>query len=262
MAKLTIQDIIQAKGKRQLAQVHTRSAEESSAAEAAGVDIICVYGHETAEMREAAPNTFIVAATGGGEASDYDAIKIGMEPILQGADAVYTSVSPTRHKAMAQEKIPSIGHVGLVPNHRVSWYGGFRAVGKTVEEAMTVYRDTMAYQDAGAIGVECEVVPHEIAREISKRVKISLISMGAGSGCDIQYLFACDILGLHDDHYPRHSKVYRKLKPEFERIQKERIEAFKEYTDDVHTGAYPEQKHIVDARPEVLEEFVKILDSE
>ena len=69
MAKLTIYDIKQAKGKRQLSQVHPRSVEEAAAAEAAGVDILCVYHNQTAEIRAAAPNTFIVAACGGGEAS-------------------------------------------------------------------------------------------------------------------------------------------------------------------------------------------------
>jgi len=261
MAKLTIYDIKQAKGKRQLSQVHPRSVEEAAAAEAAGVDILCVYHNQTAEIRAAAPNTFIVAACGGGEASDSDAIKIALAPMGAGADAVYTSISPARHTAMAGEKIPTIGHIGLVP-HRASWYGGFRAVGKTVEEAMQIYRDAMAYQDAGAIGCEIEVVPHQIATEISKRVDISLISMGAGSGCDVQYLFACDILGLHDEHYPRHAKKYRDLKAEYDRIQQERIAAFKEYSDEVHSGAYPEPRHIVESKPEVLDEFLRMLESE
>ena len=261
MAKLTIYDIKQAKGKRQLSQVHVRSAEEAAAAEAAGVDILCVYQHQTAERRQAAPNTFIVAACGGGEASDTDAIKIAMAPMGAGADAVYTSISPNRIKAMADERIPAISHVGFVP-HRSSWYGGVRAVGKTPEEAMQIYRDTMAYQEAGAIGVEIEIVPHQIATEISKRVDISLISMGAGPGCDIQYLFACDVLGLHDEHYPRHAKKYRNLKVDYDRIQQERIAAFKEYSDEVHSGAFPEQQHIVESKPEVLDEFVKMLKSE
>jgi 3-methyl-2-oxobutanoate hydroxymethyltransferase len=259
MAKLTIYDIKQAKGKRQLSQVHPRSAEEAAACEAAGVDILCVYSWQTAELRQAAPNTFIIAACGGGEASDSDAIKLAMTPMGAGADAVYTSISAHRHRAMAREKIPTIGHVGLVP-HRASWYGGFRAIGKTAEEAMQVYRDTMAYQEAGAIGVEIEVVPHQVATEIAKRVDISLVSMGAGPGCDIQYLFACDILGLHDEHYPRHAKVYRKLKEEFDRIQKERISAFSEYADEVRNGAYPQAQHIVEAKPDVLEEFKALLE--
>ncbi len=261
MAKLTIYDIQQAKGKRMLAQVHPRSADEAAACEAGGVDILCVSHEHIREFRPAAPNTFMIAACGGGEASDYDAIKIAMKPMGEGADAVYTSISAERHKAMAREMIPTIGHVGLVPHH-AGWVGGFRAVGKTPEEAMMVYRDTKAYQDAGAIGVECEVVPNQVAAEISKRLTISLVSMGAGPGCDIQYLFACDILGLHDDHYPRHSKVYRNLKVELDKIQEERIAGFREFADEVRSGAYPEAAQIVESKPEVLEEFKAMLEKE
>jgi len=54
-----------------------------------------------------------------------------------------------------------------------------------------------------------EVVPDRVAAEISKRTSMLVLSMGGGAGCDCQYLFAEDILGMHDGHYPRHSKRYR-----------------------------------------------------
>ncbi len=259
--KLTLYDVKQAKGKRQLSQVFVTSAEEAAAAEAAGVDMICTMGWQADVMRQAAPNTFMIGAVGGCEASDEDAIKAGQGAIHKGADAVYTGVSTHRVKAMAREKIAVVGHIGLVP-YRASWYGGLRAIGKTAEEAMQVYRDAMAYQEAGAFGVEIEVVPHQIATEIAKRVDIALISMGAGTGCDVQYLFACDVLGTHDGHYPRHAKKYRNLKEDFDRVQQERIAAFKEYADEVHSGAYPAQEHIVESKPEVLEKFLKLLEKE
>jgi 3-methyl-2-oxobutanoate hydroxymethyltransferase len=261
MGKLTLYDIKQLKGKRQLSQVFVTSVDEAAACEAAGVDMLCTMGGNVAEFRGAAPNVFMIGAVGGGEASDADAIKSGMGAMGAGADAVYTGVSTVRVKAMAQEMIPVVGHIGLVP-YRSSWYGGLRAIGKTAEEAMQIYRDAMAYQEAGAIGVEIEVVPHQIATEIAKRVDICLISMGAGTGCDVQYLFGCDVLGTHDGHYPRHAKKYRNLKEDFDRIQKERIAGFKEYSDEVHSGAYPEPSQIVESKPEVLEEFVKMLENE
>src|SRR5690606_35673978 len=114
---------------------------------------------------------------------------------------------------LAREYIPVVGHVGLVPA-RATWTGGFRAVGKTAEEALRLYREVKAYESAGAFAVEIEVVPAEVASEISKRVGILLWSMGAGAGCDAQYLFANDILGYTEGHIPRHSKVYRDFRAE------------------------------------------------
>jgi 3-methyl-2-oxobutanoate hydroxymethyltransferase len=80
--------------------------------------------------------------------------------------------------------------------------------------------------------------------------------MGAGPGCDAQYLFAEDILGTNRGHMPRHSKVYRNFAAEFDRLQKERLAAFSEFIADVRSGAYPEEKHIVRMADEELTSFL------
>jgi len=260
MAKLTIYDIKQAKGKRQLAQVFATSAEEAEACEAAGVDMMCTMGGNVSRFRSLAPNVFIIAAIDCGATAD-DAVRSGLQALGSGADAIYCGISTERVKAMSREHIPVIGHVGLVP-YRATFVGGLRAVGKTAEEAMQVYRDTKAYEEAGALGVEMEVVPHQIAAEISKRTSICCISMGAGTGCDVQYLFSCDILGTHDGHYPRHAKKYRDLRLELAKIQAERVAAYKEYTDDVHSEAYPEPAQLVEANPDELAKFQEMLAGE
>jgi 3-methyl-2-oxobutanoate hydroxymethyltransferase len=132
----------------------------------------------------------------------------------------------------------------LVPA-RATWTGGFRAVGKTAEDALRLFDEVKAYENAGAFAVEIEVVPPEVATEISKRVGILLWSMGAGAGCDAQYLFANDILGYTEGHVPRHSKVYRNFRAEYDRLQAERVAAFREFAEDVANGAYPEERHLV-----------------
>ncbi|MGL4238997.1 3-methyl-2-oxobutanoate hydroxymethyltransferase, partial [Tabrizicola sp.] len=71
---------------------------------------------------------------------------------------------------LAREWIPVVGHVGLVPS-RVTWTGGYRAVGKTADTALALYDECLAYERAGAIAVEIEVVPPEVAAEISRRMK-------------------------------------------------------------------------------------------
>jgi 3-methyl-2-oxobutanoate hydroxymethyltransferase len=103
------------------------------------------------------------------------------------------------------------------------------------------------------------VVPAEVATEISRRVGILLWSMGAGAGCDAQYLFANDMLGYTEGHIPRHSKVYRDFRGEYARLQAERVAAFREFAADVESGAYPEDRHLVRMAPDELETFMSRL---
>ena len=92
---------------------------------------------------------------------------------------------------------------------------------------------------AGAVAAEIEVVPARVASEIAKRTTLFLMSMGAGSGCDAQYLFAEDVLGYSRGHQPRHAKVYRNFRAEYDRLQRERVAAFQEFRADVEKGAFP-----------------------
>ena len=258
--KLTIKDIVDLKGKRQLTEVHPKSEEECRACEVAGIDMLIV--EEDVEMvRRGAPNTFLTvgAMTPEVACSDAGAIRVGIDRMQRGADAVYTGQSIERVRAMAREKLPVVGHVGLVP-YRNSWYGGMRAVGKTASEALSVYREVLAYQDAGAIAIEMEVVPEKIASEISRRVDITVISLGSGLGCDAQYLFACDILNITDGHIPRHAKTYTDLQPELARIQEMRVNAFKAFHEDVIGNRFPEPKHSIKIEDREFDTFMSEID--
>ena len=195
------------------------------------------------------------------ESSEAGAITAGFRALEKGADAIYSSLSPHLISSMTREKIPVIGHVGYVP-YRKSWYGKARAVGKTVDEAMWVYRHTLEFQDAGAIGVEMEIVPNAIADEIAKRVDILILSMGSGTGGDVQFLFSTDLLGTNTGHVPRHAKGYADLHGELQRVQQIRINAFKAFKDDVTRGAYPEAKHLIGIDNHVLNSFVEMLNDE
>jgi 3-methyl-2-oxobutanoate hydroxymethyltransferase len=153
-----------------------------------------------------------------------------------------------------------VGHVGLIPAKN-TWTGGFRAVGKTADTAMLVYKQVKDLEAAGAFAAEIEVVPERVASEISKRTSLLLLSMGAGTGCDAQYLFAEDVLGYTRGHRPRHAKVYRNFRAELDRLQQERVAAFKEFIADVNSGAYPEEKHLVPISDEEFEKFATRLPS-
>ena len=103
-------------------------------------------------------------------------------------------------------------------------------------------------------------MPARVASEIAKRTTLFLMSMGAGSGCDAQYLFAEDVLGYSRGHQPRHAKVYRDFRAEYDRLQRERVAAFQEFRADVEKGAFPEDKHLVPIADDEFEAFVKGLD--
>lgn len=122
---------------------------------------------------------------------------------------------------------------------------------------MQLFEAVKRYEAIGAIGVEIEVVPVEVAKAISERTSLILLSMGAGPGCDAQYLFAEDVLGQNRGHMPRHAKVYRNFAAEFDRLQAERIAAFREFAADVESGAYPEDRHVVRMAPAELEAFMR-----
>ena len=161
---------------------------------------------------------------------------------------------------LAAEGLAVVGHIGFIPTHR-TWYGGYRAVGKTAESARRVWRQARALEAAGAFAAEIELVPEPVAAAISQRSSLFLISMGSGAGCDAQYLFSMDILGSNAGHYPRHSKKYRDFLAEYERLHDERVAAYGEYRADVESSVYPAAEHKLQIDNAELEEFLHALDA-
>lgn len=258
----TVADLRAMKGQRQLTMLRYFSLDEAKAAEQAGIDVASVPPELLADpgYREVAPSVFSMTGRThleAGTREDYLRWSGGM--MQAGADAIYCSGSLTTIEYLAREHIPVVGHVGLVPS-RATWTGGFRAVGKTAEAALRLYEEVKAYESAGAFAVEIEVVPVEVATAISSRVGILLWSMGSGPGCDAQYLFAEDILGTNRGHLPRHAKVYRDFAAELDRLQRERVAAFREFIAEVEGGAYPEDRHVVRMPSRELDAFLDGLE--
>jgi 3-methyl-2-oxobutanoate hydroxymethyltransferase len=237
-----------------------KSPEEAGAAEAAGVDLMsCSFDTPESQARlprlvAAAPNSFLSAASPHGLASPEEAIRIGFRALELGASSVYCSASPFMVEAMARERIPVVGHLGMVPRH-VTWTG-YRAVGRTVAEARQLYQRMKDLENAGAYAAELEVVPHNLARFLSSQTSMLLMSLGSGTGCDTQFLFSDDILGDYDERIPRHAKAYRNFAEEHRRLQRERIAAFSEYIADVKEGRLPEPCHLVEMDEKLLQEVV------
>lgn len=259
----TVADLRSMKGKRQLTMLRVMNLEEAEAAEKAGIDIVSIPPELILDprYREVAPSLFSMPGENFFEiGTGDDFVRWAFKMYKAGADAVYCSASFATIKRMADEAIPVIGHVGLIPSRR-TWTGGWKAVGKTADSALEIFEAVKALEAAGAFGAEIEVVPVEVAEAISKRTSLVMLSMGAGTGCDAQYLFAEDVLGTNRGHMPRHSKVYRNFAAEYDRLQAERIAAFKEFVADVNSLAYPEERHIVRMAPDELSAFLERLDA-
>jgi 3-methyl-2-oxobutanoate hydroxymethyltransferase len=237
--------------------------EEVEAAAAGGVELLSIpFALLLPALRDVAPDCFIIP---GGDFGDFvtteDYLRAGFRAIAAGADAIYCPASLQTIRRLRDEGIPVCGHVGLIPS-RSTWTGGFRAVGKTAATAYEVYRQTKLLEEAGAFAAEIEVVPEPVASAIARRTSLFMISMGSGSGCDAQYLFAEDVLGSHDRHYPRHAKKYRDFREVAERLQHERTTAFAEFVEDVRSGAYPERHHLVDIDERELADFLAMFERE
>lgn len=262
--KYTVRDLQLLKGKRCLTHIHVKSPEEATAAEQAGVDLMsCSFDSPLAQERfpmlvAAAPNSFLSCATPHGLATPEEAIRVAFKALELGASSVYCSASPFIIEAMARERIPVVGHLGMIPRH-VTWTG-YRAIGKTSEEAQQLYQSMKELESAGAYAAELECVPHNFASFLSSRTKMILMSLGSGGGCDTQFLFSDDILGDYDERLPRHAKAYRNFLEENKRLQGERIAAFGEYISDVKEGRFPERCHLVEMDESLLAECIRSIE--
>tara|TARA_B100000073_G_C23735761_1_gene572122 strand:- start:1599 stop:2453 length:855 start_codon:yes stop_codon:yes gene_type:complete len=261
----TVKDIIDLKGDRQLTQTLPFTPNEAKAAEDAGIDLINArfnyLKQETAiEIRKSASKTFMsfVIPLLSVPTKD-DALKHSYKAMELGADGIIFQGSLNHIEALSNAGIPVQGHIGLVPR-KSTWTGGIRAVGKTLDEAKALFQNLKDLESAGAWAVECEVIPSRLMRELSSRTSLVTISIGSGNGCDVQFLFADDILGASEGPFPRHSKQYCNLFKEAQRIQKIRVNAFKDFIDEVNTNIFPSNKFEVEVTEEFVERLCNYLD--
>jgi len=271
--KITVKDLQNYKGKKKLVCILIKNIEEAYAANKVGFEMLAtgVAGEyknddhhpqfdELVKMREAAPMAFMHCGAPDSLIPTLDEAKKFSFKILEyGFDMLYCNTRFDLIKELYKEGIPCLGHVGLVPPKR-TWTGGFVAVGKTASDAMWIYDQCLKIQDVGGVAIEMECVPYKIAEAISKKVQPTVMSMGSGPGCDVEYVFGCDILGTTKGRIPRHAKKYRDFQIEFDRLQRERENAFQEFYNDVQTGVFPEKKNIVEINEKELDIFLNNLE--
>jgi 3-methyl-2-oxobutanoate hydroxymethyltransferase len=111
---------------------------------------------------------------------------------------------------IVRASIPVMGHIGLTPQS-VHKMGGYVVQGRDEQTARKLLDDAVALEQAGCYAVVLEGIPMELAKEITSRISIPTIGIGAGVGCDGQVLVSYDLLGMNPDFKPKFVKHYANL---------------------------------------------------
>jgi 3-methyl-2-oxobutanoate hydroxymethyltransferase len=149
---------------------------------------------------------------------------------LEGGVAVKETIAATVNAG-----IPVMGHIGLTPQS-VHQFGGYKIQGRDKTRREMVLRDAVAVEEAGAFAVVLEGMPLDLAEEITERLTIPTIGIGAGVHCDGQVLVIHDMLGLFDDFTPKFVKRYADLK-------KTMTGAIKDFIGEVREQKFPMEEH-------------------
>ncbi|EKN00068.1 MULTISPECIES: 3-methyl-2-oxobutanoate hydroxymethyltransferase [unclassified Acidocella] len=218
---------------RKMTMVTAYDVTAARLAEAAGVDAVLVgdslgmmVGGEADTLRvtleqmlyhteivaRAATNTLVMADLpfGSFEESPAQAFAASARLLKAGAQIVKLEGGAPMVETVAflsRRAVPVCAHIGLTPQH-VRQMGGFKRQGKTPEAAAQLLEDALALEDAGARMVLMEAIPAELAAEITAKLRVPTIGIGAGPGTDGQVLVFHDILGLTPGRAPAFAKRY------------------------------------------------------
>ena len=161
-------------------------------------------------------------------------IKAGASAVkLEGGVNMFDTLS-----AISRVDIPVMGHIGLTPQsyHRM---GGHRVQGRADNREAggreRLFEDAHSVEQAGAFAVVLEGIPRQLAQEITKKVSIPTIGIGAGPDCDGQVLVLHDILGL-----TTHELKFTK---QFADIRTASIDACTAFVEEVRSGQWPDDAH-------------------
>ena len=211
-------------------------------------------------VRRGAPNTFVIGDM------PFLSYQVSREGAIENAGRFFKEASMDAIKLEGGRRVIKqiegiieggmsvMGHIGLTPQSS-GQLGGFKAQGRTADAAMELIKDALAIEKTGAFALLLEAIPPEVGKIITDMLKIPVLGIGAGMYTDGQALIIGDMLGYFEAFTPKFVKKYANLG---ENIEK----AFREYSDDVKTGKFPEEKHcyrMVEGELEKLESMMKNL---
>lgn len=136
---------------------------------------------------------------------------------------------------IVRASIPVMGHIGLTPQS-VHKMGGYVVQGRDEETARRLLEDAVALERAGCYALVMEGVPLDLAKQITQRLSIPTIGIGAGRYCDGQVLVCYDLLGMNPNFKPKFVKRY-------ENLHERATAATKGFFAEVREGAFPDEDH-------------------
>jgi len=148
---------------------------------------------------------------------------------LEGGNEVKDSIS-----RIVSSGIPVMGHLGLTPQS-IYKFGTYNVRAKDQKEADKLIEDAIMIEKTGCFSVVLEKIPNEIAKKVSKKIKIPTIGIGAGNNVDGQVLVLHDLLGITHEFNPRFLRRYMNLYQEIK-------SAVKNYIKDVKNQDFPNQQ--------------------
>jgi len=215
--------------------------------------------HHTKAVRRGVQRALVVADMpyGSYHGEIHESLRNAMRFVKEaGAEAVKIEGGERRLELISrltEAEIPVMGHVGLTPQSS-TMLGGFKTQGKTSEAARRLVEEALELEAAGCFAVVLEAVPAPVGAEITRRLRVPTIGIGAGAGCDGQVLVYHDLLGLTEGHIPRFVKRYANLSREIR-------DALEAYVHDVRTGTFPEEQHTYTISDGELERFEEAVES-
>jgi len=137
-------------------------------------------------------------------------------------------------KKIIDAGIPVMGHLGLTPQS-IYKFGTYQVRAREEQEAIDLYEDAIALEEAGCFAVVLEKIPSDLAKKVSDKISIPTIGIGAGNDCDGQILVTYDMLGMFNEFRPRFVRRYAELGDAISG-------AVKHYMQDVKKGDFPSDK--------------------
>ncbi len=258
ISPLTVPDLLAAKGHERIAMMTAYDAPTAALLDAAGLDVLLV-GDSVEMTVYGQPNTLsatmdsMVRHARAVSGASKRALVVGDMPFLSyqtdtgeavgnagrflaegGCAAVKVEggrrVLPAVEAILAAD-IPVMGHVGLTPQSYRK-FGGFKVQGREADSARQIREDAQALAEAGCFSIVLECVPEGLAAEITQKIPVPTIGIGAGRFCDGQVLVFHDVVGLTRDLRPKFVRRYADLSAVIE-------EAGRAFTRDVKSGAFP-----------------------
>ena len=271
---MTIQDILNLKGKRKITMLTAYDYPLASLVDKAGIDMILVGDslanvvlgldsttkvgmpemlHHAKAVTRAVKNALVVGDM------PYDSYQVNPRESVKNARRFIEEAKCGAVKLEWFDKclevteeiikagIPVMGHIGLTPQ-TADKIGGFKVQGKDAEAARRLIKQAQDLEKLGVFAIVLECVPDKIAEIITKEIKIPTIGIGAGVHCDGQVLVIHDLLGLFERYTPKFVKKYLNLTPLI-------AKAIEEYKQEVLQEKFPGHEHSFTIKEEELDKL-------